>query len=64
MFVQYNKFWEINTREDYDNAMKALADQEFIANMTDDHMVWRRETEEIDAQRAQVRAAATEKGLL
>ena len=62
--VKYGKKWEINSRADYDAAMKELDDNEFCANMSDDYSVTSREIAEIDAQRWMINKTAREKGII
>ena len=62
--VRFGKRWEINTREDYDKAMEALAGADFCARMCDDYATERREREEVARQMAEVVRAAKEKGLI
>ena len=62
--VQFNRKWEINSKEDYDEAMKILDENEFIAEMSDYFMYWRREKDEVARQRCQVRKQAIEKGII
>ena len=61
--VQTGRRWEINTREDYLNAMHVLEENEFCAQMSDDYYCWQNEMREVARQRAQVRAMAREKGI-
>lgn len=56
--------WEINTLEDYENAMEELDGNEFIAEMSDDFSYWQSEKAEVAAQRAQVISQAKEKGII
>lgn len=62
--VKFGKTWEINSRADYDAAMKELDDNEFCANMSDDYSVTRREIAEVNAQRWMVNKIAREKGII
>ena len=62
--VKFGRQWTIKTREDYDEAMKTLDENEFIADMSDDFSCWRRETTEVADQRGQVRKQALELGLI
>ena len=62
--VQFNRKWEINSKEDYDEAMKILDENEFIAEMSDDFMYWRSEKDDVARQRCQVRKQAIEKGIV
>ena len=62
--VVFGKVWEINNRADYDEAMIALEEAEFIAEMADDHRVWYTEKNEVARQKAEVRRQAKEKGIL
>lgn len=62
--VEFGKMWTINTAEDLKAALDTLADQEFIAEMSDDFTYWRREKDEVARQRRQVMAMAREKGLI
>ena len=56
--------WEINTKEDYENAMKNLNDRQFIADMSDDFRCWRSEIEQVELERADVKRQAREKGII
>jgi hypothetical protein len=56
--------WEINTKEDYENAMKNLNDRQFIADMSDDFRCWRSETAQVELERADVKRQAREKGII
>ena len=62
--VKMGRTWEINSREDYDNAMKVLDGNEFIAMMSDDYYYYRREMDEVARQRRVVNAQAQEKGII
>ena len=62
--VRFGREWTINTREDYDKAMTALDDAEFIAEMSDSYTVTLNEKEEIDRQRLDVIRQAKERGIL
>ena len=62
--VRFGKRWEINSREDYDNAMKALADADFCAQMCDDYDRERRERAEVSRQRIEIAHMAKEKGII
>ena len=62
--VTEGRIWEINTREDYDKAMKILDGNEMCAEMSDDFSCWQREKAEVERQRYQVRKQALEKGLI
>ena len=62
--VKKGKKWEINTKEDYDHAMKILDGNEFCANMSDDFYYYRTEMAEIANQRAEVTAQAKAKGII
>lgn len=62
--VVNDRKWVINTREDYENAMKELDGNDFIAEMSDDFSYWRSEKAEVAKQRAQVIAQAKEKGII
>lgn len=62
--VTFGKVWEINTREDYDNAMAALDKANFYAEMSDDFRTWQREKDEVARQMAEVKRQAAEKGIL
>ena len=62
--VDYKKEWEINTKEDYENAMKTLDENEFIAEMSDDFRYWQSEKEEVRRQRYIVIKQAIEKGII
>lgn len=62
--VTFGKVWEINTREDYENAMADLEKANFYAEMSDDFRAWQREKDEIARQVAEVKRQAAEKGLV
>lgn len=62
--VKMGRKWEINTKEDYDNAIEILKGNEFCAEMSDDFYYWKREKEEVARQRADVTAQAKAKGLI
>ena len=62
--VKFNREWNIQTKEDYDNAMDILAQNDFCAEMCDDFSVWQKEKEEVRRQRAVVTAQAKEKGII
>ena len=62
--VRMGRIWEINTKEDYEEAMKRLDGSEFCAEMSDDFERWRKEKAEIESQRSQIRQQAIEKGLI
>jgi hypothetical protein len=62
--VKFGRVWEINSRADYDKAMKVLDENEFCANMSDDFSCYRSEMAEIAKQRAQVMRLAKEKGII
>ena len=62
--VTFGKVWEINTREDYDNAMAALDKANFYAEMADDFRAWQSEKDEVARQMAEVKRQAAEKGIL
>ena len=62
--VKFGKAWEINTREDYENALKTLDGNEFCAEMSDDYSCTKRELAEIAKQRAEVIAQAKAKGII
>ena len=56
--------WHIATVADYRAAMNALADAEFIAEMSDSYAVTRAEKAEIDRQREQVMEQAKAAGIM
>lgn len=62
--VQFNRVWEINSKADYDEAMRNLNEAEYIAEMSDDFRYWRSEKDEVARQRCQVRKQAIEKGII
>lgn len=62
--VRFGKRWEINSREDYDNAMKALEDADFCAQMCDDYGREQRERAEVSRQRIEIAHMAKEKGII
>ena len=62
--VKFGRKWEINTLEDYENAMEVLKGNDFIAEMSDDFGCWKSEKAEVAAQKAQVIAQAKEKGII
>ena len=62
--VKFGRKWEINSKEDYDLAMKTLSENEFIAEMSDDFRAWQSEKDEVRAQRADVIRQAKEKGII
>ena len=62
--VTMGKTWEINSREDYDKAMKTLEENDFIAEMSDDFSCWKREKAEVARQMAEVTAQARMKGII
>ena len=56
--------WQITTWAEYRAAMNALADAEFIAEMSDSYAVTRAEKAEIDRQREQVMEQAKAAGIM
>ena len=62
--IKMGRKWEINTKEDYDKAMKILDDNEFCAEMSDDFFRSNRELAEVARQRAEATARAREKGII
>lgn len=62
--VQFNRKWEINTLEDYENAIKVLDDNDYCAEMSDSYEVTKREHHEVSRQRFEVILQAREKGLI
>lgn len=62
--VKFNREWNIQTKADYDEAIKILAENEFCAEMSDDFSCWQREKEEVRRQRADVTAQARAKGII
>lgn len=62
--VKMGKKWEINTREDYENALKALEDADFCARMCDDYATEQREREEVARQAREVVKMANAKGII
>lgn len=62
--VQMGKKWEITTIEEYNEAMEILDGNEFIARMSDDYGMEKRERAEIARQRADVEKQAKERGII
>lgn len=62
--VKMGRKWEINTKEDYDKAMKILDGNEFCAEMSDDFFRCNREKVEIARQRVEVTTRAKAKGII
>lgn len=62
--VTFGRQWDIQTKDDYDHAMRILDENEFRAEMCDDFSVWRKEKDEVARQRAAVKAQAREKGII
>ena len=62
--VQMGKKWEITTIEEYNKAMEILDGNEFIARMSDDYGMEKRECAEIDRQRADIEKQAKEKRII
>lgn len=62
--VKFGRKWEINSKEDYDLAMKTLAGNEFVANMSDDFRCYQTERAEVQAQRVDVIRQARAKGII
>lgn len=62
--VTFGKVWEINTCEDYENAMAVLEKANFYAEMADDFRAWQNEKNEIARQMAEIKQQAAEKGLV
>lgn len=62
--VQIGKKWEITTIEEYNKAMEILDGNEFVAMMSDDYGMEKRERAEIERQRADVTKQAKEKGII
>lgn len=56
--------WEINTKEDYDKAVKTLENNKFCAMMSDDYRRQERELEEYNRQMAIVKAQARDKKII
>ena len=56
--------WEINTKEDYDNAMENLNHRQFLAEMSDDFRCWKSETAQVELERSDVKRQAKEKGII
>lgn len=62
--VVFGREWHITTHAEYRAAMDALADAQFIAEMSDSYAVTRAETAEIDRQREQVIEQAKAAGIM
>ena len=62
--VAFGREWVITTYAEYRAAMNALADAEFIAEMSDSYAVTRSEKREIDRQREQVMEQARIAGVM
>ena len=62
--VQFNRKWEINSRQDYDEAMRILDGNDYIAEMSDCFHYWQSEKAEVASQRADVIRQAKVKGFL
>ena len=62
--VKFGRTWKIETKADYDNAIKTLDGNDFCAEMCDDFSVWEKEKAEIRRQRAEVVRQARLGGLL
>ena len=62
--VKMGKTWEITTIEEYNKAMEILDGNEFVAMMSDDYGMEKRERAEIERQRVDVTKQAKEKGII
>ena len=62
--VVFDRKWTINSKEDYDKAIRTLKGDDFDAEMSDDLFVWHREKEEVARQMRDVKAQAQEKGII
>jgi len=56
--------WVINTKEEYEAAMKELEGKRFLAEMSDDFRCWQSETDWIRREMYEVQRQAREKGLI
>lgn len=59
--VRFGRKFNIQTTEDYNNAMQILSDNEFVAQMSDDWNQAKRELDEIKRQRTDVQRQADER---
>lgn len=55
---------KIETREDYENALKELEDFLFYADMSDDYRVYARAHDVADARRRELEQEARAKGII
>ena len=62
-WVTQNKQWIIKTQQDFDEAMKTLDENDFVAEMSDSYAMTCAEKREIRRQRADVIRQAKEIGL-
>lgn len=62
--IKMGRKWEINTKEDYDKAIKMLENNKFCAMMSDDYRRQERELEEYRHQMAIIKAQARDKGII
>ena len=62
--VKFGREWVIKTIEDYENALKVLDGNEFIAEMSDDFGAWKREKAEVARQRDDVKRQAVALGII
>lgn len=62
--VDFNKKWDIKTKEDYDKAMEILDGNDFIAEMSDDFRYWQSEKAEVARQRRVVKEMAIKAGII
>lgn len=60
--LEYGKQWNINTLEDFNNAMKTINDWLFYASMSDDYQRELTEKAEANRQMRDVVRQAREKG--
>lgn len=62
--VQFNKKWEIDSREDYNAAIESLNGSWFVAEMSDSYALTVSEQREINKQKEDVIRQAIEKGII
>lgn len=60
--LEYGKQWNINTREDFTNAVETINNWLFYASMSDDYQRELKETAEANRQMREVVKQAREKG--
>ena len=56
--------WVINTKEEYEAAMKELEGKKVLAEMSDDFRCWQSETDWVQREMYEVQRQAREKGLI